>query len=829
MSHEKKQVNFKKHQILEYEKESLLFLEDLLADIPKNIKKLEARKNHFAQAHNIPTLKNRELIVAAQKNNINLPDKLMAVIQKRVVRTISGVSPIGMLTKPFECPGKCTYCPTEDRMPKSYMKNQPAAARALRNNFDPFDQVKNRIIALTESGHPASKIEIIVMGGTWSFLPKTYQNWYIKNIYEAANSFDEETNIIEGGDGFIDPIRNKKNPALFVDFDGVIADSYDFVFGNSIQLFQEAGIDMTVEGVKSIFTQHDVWNFEGADVVKEKLSQLEEEKYSDEVSLFSDIVPLMQTLSQYFDLIIVSANQKIVIDKFLKKHFISGLFKQVIGRDAEIAKSESMKNILEIYKQEARETFFIGDTISDMKEGKLAGVKTLAAGWGKIFSAEEFEEYNTKENLEIFRICTTIKDLEKLLDLDETHLKAGKKEGDILLKTSGEFSKKIISLEEIEKKSEKKSLHALQKINETVSHRIIGLTLETRPDFITEDELIRMRNYGCTRIEVGVQTLDDDIQKLTKRGHGRKEVIRAMKRMKNFGFKVCFHLMPGLPGSTPEKDLEMMKEVFLNQDFRPDFIKIYPCMVLPTSELEGIWNAGNFTPMHDKELVKLLVQFQLYVPEWTRIMRLMRDIPATNILDGAKFSNLRQILQEQPKKLLEIVGEEFYNANNLAEKSKNLFKDIRSREVGFSDKKPEKPVLKRRNYDASDGQEVFLSFESDDKSQLFALLRLRNPEENVGEKVEEIKNKEFRDVLKNSALIREVHSYGSEISVGEGQGSEEVGQHRGLGRKLIEESEKIAREEWKKEKMVIIAGIGTREYYRKWGYEEVCGYMVKIL
>ncbi|HID91756.1 TPA: hypothetical protein EYP45_01370 [Candidatus Peregrinibacteria bacterium] len=178
MSHEKKQVNFKKHQILEYEKESLLFLEDLLADIPKNIKKLEARKNHFAQAHNIPTLKNRELIVAAQKNNINLPDKLMAVIQKRVVRTISGVSPIGMLTKPFECPGKCTYCPTEDRMPKSYMKNQPAAARALRNNFDPFDQVKNRIIALTESGHPASKIEIIVMGGTWSFLPKTYQNWY---------------------------------------------------------------------------------------------------------------------------------------------------------------------------------------------------------------------------------------------------------------------------------------------------------------------------------------------------------------------------------------------------------------------------------------------------------------------------------------------------------------------------------------------------------------------------------------------------------------------------------------------------------------------------
>ncbi len=829
MSHEKKQVNFKKHQVLEYEKESLLFLEDLLADIPKNIKKLEARKNHFAQAHNIPTLKNRELIVAAQKNNITIPPALLAVIQKRAVRTVSGVSPIGMLTKPFECPGKCTYCPTEDRMPKSYMKNQPAAARALRNNFDPFDQVKNRIISLAESGHPASKIEIIVMGGTWSFLPKTYQSWYIKNIYEAANSFDEKNNIIKADDGFIDPVRNKKNPALFVDFDGVIADSYNFVFGNSIQLLQEAGVNINADGVKSIFTQPNVWNFEGADSVKEKLSYLEEEKYCEEVSLFSDIVPLMQTLSQYFDLIIVSANQKIVIEKFLKKHFISGLFKQVVGRDAEIAKSETMANILKEYNQKACETFFIGDTISDMKEGKLAGIKTLAAGWGKIFSAEEFEEYNEKENLEIFRICSTIKDLEQLLDLDETHLKAGKKEGDILLKKSDEFSKKIISLEEIEKNSKTKSLSELQRINETASHRIIGLTLETRPDFITEDELIRMRNYGCTRIEVGVQTLDDDIQKLTKRGHGRKEVIRAMKRMKNFGFKVCFHLMPGLPGSTPEKDLEMMKEVFENPDFRPDFIKIYPCMVLPTSELEGIWNAGNFKPMHDKELVKLLVRFQSYAPEWTRIMRLMRDIPATNILDGAKFSNLRQILQEQPKKLLEIVGEEFYNANNLAEKSKNLFRDIRSREVGFSDKKPENPVLKRRNYDASDGQEVFLSFESDDESQLFALLRLRNPEEVIGEKVEEIKNKEFRDVLRNSALIREVHSYGSEISVGEGSGGEDVGQHRGLGRKLIEEAEKIACEEWKKEKMVIIAGIGTREYYRKWGYEEVCGYMVKAL
>jgi elongator complex protein 3 len=377
--------------------------------------------------------------------------------------------------------------------------------------------------------------------------------------------------------------------------------------------------------------------------------------------------------------------------------------------------------------------------------------------------------------------------------------------------------------EVIRKSLSAKTLKQAQKINETSDRRVIGLTLETRPDFITERELVRMRRYGCTRIEIGVQTLDDDVQKLTKRGHDRRHVFRAMRLMKDFGFKVCWHIMPGLPGSTPEKDLAVMKEVFDNEECQPDFIKIYPCVVLETAELKQWWKDGRYEPYRDEEIVKLLVKFQTIVPPWVRIMRLMRDIPVSNILDGAKFSNLRQILTQQPQKLRQLVGDDFFTEHGLDKKGVQ-FMDIRAREVGFKDliANPDivsvPPVLKRRNYRANGGDEVFLSFESEDEKTIFALLRLRKPS---GQKFEH-----FGSVLHNAALIREVHSYGTEISVGEEAG---LGQHRGLGKRLIVEAEKIAREEWDLPRMTIIAGVGTREYYRKWGYELRSTYMTKKL
>jgi elongator complex protein 3 len=201
----------------------------------------------------------------------------------------------------------------------------------------------------------------------------------------------------------------------------------------------------------------------------------------------------------------------------------------------------------------------------------------------------------------------------------------------------------------------------------------------------------------------------------------------------------------------------------------------------------------------------------------------MRDIPVSNILDGAKFSNLRQILKDQPEKLRELVGDKFYDEHNLKETS-YVFRDIRAREVGFADldKHPDMllkvPKLVRRDYEASEGTEVFLSFEDETEEHLFALLRLRKPSGQAF--------KHYASALKNAAFIREVHSYGGEVSVGEAEG---LGQHRGLGRKLIEAAEKIVKEEWGMDKVSIIAGIGTREYYQKWGYEEKSTYMVKRL
>jgi len=545
------------------------FLEELCVRPPKNMEDLEKRKRAFSARTGVSTILNRDLISVAEKLDLSVGDRhacpLLKLLQKRAVRTISGVSPIGILTKPYPCPGRCVYCPTEARMPKSYLSSQPAAARAVRNNFHPFRQVTSRIAALEDSGHPVSKLEVIVMGGTWSFLPHHYQSWYVKKIFDAANQVNSQSSIF---------------------------------------------------------------------------------------------------------------------------------------------------------------------------------------------------------NLQ------------------------------------------------------SKTLNEAQRMNETAERRVIGLTLETRPDFINERELVRMRKYGCTRIEIGVQTLDDEVQKLTKRGHDRRHVIRATKLMKDFGFKVCYHLMPGLPGSTPEKDLQWMREVFENPDFCPDFVKIYPCVVLETAELKKWWEEGKYQPLRDDDLIKLLLKFKTFVPPWTRIMRLMRDIPASNILDGAKFSNLRQIMKSQPEKLRKIVGDGFKPSP-----TGWPCQCIRCREVGFSpvdasssSRLQKEPVLIRRDYKSSEGLETFLSFETEDKAHLFALLRLRKPS---GQKFSQ-----FKSVLHNAALIREVHSYGTEIIVGDSAG---VGQHRGLGRRLIEEAERIARDEWKLKRMTIIAGVGTREYYKKFGYVLQSTYMTKKL
>ena len=503
---------------------------------------LKRRVLRLAQTHeNFPDT--AELLKAYHKlmreNKIRKNHKLERLLVKRAVRTLSGVSIITVLTKPYACPGACVYCPSEKSMPKSYISDEPAAARAFLLHFDPFKQVGARMAALEKNGHPTDKIELIVKGGTWNAYPLAYQYWFILRCFEAAN----------------------------------------------------------------------------------------------------------------------------------------------------------------------------GDRASKQKN-----------------------------------ITTKINDLRK----------------------------KILSA---------------QKKNEKAKHRIVGLTLETRPDFINEKNIFTMRELGCTRVELGVQTIDDEILQLIKRGHNAAESARAAKLLKNFGLKVDFHLMPQLPGTTPAKDKKMMTEIFDNPAYRPDMIKIYPCTVVKKSSLYKWVKSGRFKPYSDKKLIDLLINFKTIVPRYVRISRLIRDIPGHHIVAGNTKTNLRQIIQ--------------------AEMSRRGLRCncLRCREVGHANVILSQPKLFIDKYLASGGTEYFLSFEDAKRRVVYAFCRLRVSKDGF-----------------YPAFIRELHTYGQSLEIGAKQAG--ASQHKGLGVKLIHKAERIAANSGA-EKIAVISGVGVRGYYRKLGYNLEDSYMVK--
>lgn len=342
-----------------------------------------------------------------------------------------------------------------------------------------------------------------------------------------------------------------------------------------------------------------------------------------------------------------------------------------------------------------------------------------------------------------------------------------------------------------------KDLNQAQIWNETAKNRCVGLTLETRPDMITEQEIKRFRELGCTRVELGVQSIYDPVLKLNKRGHSVKQVIDATKLLKLAGFKVMYHMMPNLPGSTPAKDLKMFKELFKNPNFQPDLLKIYPCIVTKDAPLYRWFKQKKYKPYSEKQIKNLLIKIKQQIPYYVRLTRLIRDIPAESIIAGNKITNLRQIIHN------EVPG---------------ICKCIRCREAGHHDGKWQmangKLNLRIQKYHASDGIEYFLSFESKDKKVLYAFLRLRI--NNDGDN--------FIDELKNAALIRELHTYGQMAPLGKAG----IVQHLGLGKKLMAEAEIITRKN-KVKKIAIISGIGVRQYYKKLGYRLVGTYMVKNL
>mgnify|MGYP005620860965 FL=1 len=342
-----------------------------------------------------------------------------------------------------------------------------------------------------------------------------------------------------------------------------------------------------------------------------------------------------------------------------------------------------------------------------------------------------------------------------------------------------------------------KTLGLAKKKNEKAQHRCVALCIETRPDKCVKF-ILRMREFGCTRVELGVQIIDNKIYKKVQRGHSVQDVVDATKALRNAGFKVGYHLMPGLPGVTPKKDLESFKKVFADERFKPDQIKIYPCQVMPGSELENWYWKGKYKPYTKNQIQKLLVKMMKLVPRYCRVMRGMREIPPEYLVAGTLRIDLRREIEREMRE------------NDLQ------LDEIRYREIGFALQRGEVNQdldLKVTKYKAGKGDEYFLEIINKDQI-LFGLLRLRI----VAPKGVPSKGREASSSEGKKAIIRELHVYGKTLALGKkGKGKGGV-QHKGFGKRLMAEAEKIVREQ-RGEEVKVISGVGVREYYKKLGYK----------
>ncbi len=349
------------------------------------------------------------------------------------------------------------------------------------------------------------------------------------------------------------------------------------------------------------------------------------------------------------------------------------------------------------------------------------------------------------------------------------------------------------------------TLLAERHMNEDTSSRIIGVTLETRPDQINRREMQHFRDCGCTRVQLGIQHVDDEILRKINRQCYLKHSIRAIRMLKEAGFKVDIHLMPDLPGSSIEKDIKMFDYVLNSPDIQADQWKIYPTAVTPFTKIEDWYNDGSYKPYAETDFdgfMQMLIDTMAKVHPWIRLNRVIRDIPERSMLGGYGIANLRNLIDKQMKEL------------NLR------CRCIRAREIRDSNKADHsKAKLTIREYKASDGIEHYISFEDPETEDLYGHLRLRinsDPE-----------NNKYFPELSGCGLIRELHVYGKLVSISDVTKYKDRAQHHGLGTKLLEEAERITKEVYKLEKIAVIAGDGVKPYYRKKGYRDIGHYLVK--
>jgi elongator complex protein 3 len=336
--------------------------------------------------------------------------------------------------------------------------------------------------------------------------------------------------------------------------------------------------------------------------------------------------------------------------------------------------------------------------------------------------------------------------------------------------------------------------------NETAGNRCVGFTVETKPDYCKEPHIDLMVELGVTRVEIGVQSLRNEVYKQVNRGHTLDDVVDAFRIARDSGYKIVAHMMPGLPASSPEKDIEDFRRLFEDDAFKPDMLKIYPTLVLANTSLFRMHKSGKYHAYSDDDLVNVIVEAKKVIPPWMRIMRVQREIESKDIFAGPKSGNLRQIV-------LQKLRQEGHKC-----------RCIRCRETGLQKRYPveDEVELRRTDYTASAGREVFLSYESKDGDTILGFLRLRkvaNP---------------HRSELTGSAIVRELHVYGQAVGVGKKE-SDDSYQHRGYGAKLLKEAECIAKGELGVDKIAIISAVGTRQYYNKLGYCQDGPYVSKVL
>ena len=341
--------------------------------------------------------------------------------------------------------------------------------------------------------------------------------------------------------------------------------------------------------------------------------------------------------------------------------------------------------------------------------------------------------------------------------------------------------------------------------NERATHRCVGLTIETKPDWCKTKHVDTLLSYGATRVEIGAQSLRDEVLQFVNRGHTVNDTIDAFRVSKDSCFKVVAHMMPGLPKSDADKDLEDLLRLVEDDSYKPDMLKIYPTLVVEGTALYKQFMLGRYQPYDLEQVVALLSKFKSRIPPWVRILRIQREIPKEEIADGARAGNLRQIILQE----MAIMN---FSCNCIR------FREV-GRKVPSSGQDYDRVRLKRIDYRASRGDEVFLSFEDETTSTLFGFLRLRIPSGN--EHRTEIKEK-------RAALVRELHVYGPVVPVGEKNPTVTQSQHRGFGSSLLLAAERVARE-YSKRKILVISAVGTREYYRKRGYADDGPFVSKSL